>query len=135
MTRLSVQMLGTRGLPNKYGGSETCIEEVGVRLRERGHGVRIFSRPKVTGTDERSYRGMEQVPLWSAPMQNADTLSHCLLAIAWLVRHRRSDDGMRRVLHFHGPARLGVDQLTVDEHACHGKHLSAGASASRGSGD
>ena len=95
-------MLGTRGLPNKYGGSETCVEEVGVRLRERGHGVRIFSRPKVTGTDERVFRGMEQVPLWSAPMQNADTLSHCLLAIAWLVRHRRDDDGMRRVLHFHG---------------------------------
>jgi glycosyltransferase involved in cell wall biosynthesis len=95
-------MLGTRGLPNKYGGSETCVEEVGVRLRDRGHGVRIFSRPKVTGSDEREFRGMEQVPLPSAPMQNVDTLSHCLLAIAWLVRHRHADDGAQRVLHFHG---------------------------------
>jgi glycosyltransferase involved in cell wall biosynthesis len=102
VTRLSVQMLGTRGLPNKYGGSETCVEEVGVRLLDRGHEVRIFSRPKVTGSDEREFRGMEQVPLPSAPMQNADTLSHCLLAIGWLLRHRRDDQGRRRVLHFHG---------------------------------
>ena len=105
---LAVQMLGTRGLPNKYGGSETCIEEVGVRLLERGHEVRIFSRPRVTGTDEREFRGMEQVPLPRRTIQNVDTLTHSLLAILWLARHRRADDGSLRVLHFHGSGNGAV---------------------------
>lgn len=111
MTDLSVQMLGTRGLPNKYGGSETCVEEVGVRLLERGQDVRIFSRPRVTGTNEREFRGMEQVPLPSIPVQNIDTLSHSLLAVLWVL-HKRARGGQTPVLHFHGSGNGAVTPLT-----------------------
>jgi glycosyltransferase involved in cell wall biosynthesis len=110
VTDLSVQMLGTRGLPNKYGGSETCVEEVGVRLLDRGHGVRIFSRPRVTGTRDREFRGMEQVPLPSVPVQNVDTLTHSLLAIGWLMR-RRARGGAPAVLHFHGSGNGALTPL------------------------
>jgi glycosyltransferase involved in cell wall biosynthesis len=114
VTDLSVQMLGTRGLPNKYGGSETCVEEVGVRLLDRGQEVRIFSRPRVTGTDEREFRGMAQVPLPSVPVQNVDTLSHSLLAVLWLGwrRLRAGGGAPTPVLHFHGSGNGAVTPLT-----------------------
>ena len=53
-------MVGTRGAPAHYGGFETAVEEIGVRLADRGHQVRVYCRTgnsDVTGT----YRGMELV--------------------------------------------------------------------------
>jgi glycosyltransferase involved in cell wall biosynthesis len=114
VTELAVQMLGTRGLQNTYGGSETCVEEVGVRLLERGQDVRIFSRPRVTGTRDKSFRGMEQVPLPSVPVQNVDTLSHSLLAVLWVFARRVRSRGRAPmpVLHFHGSGNGAVTPLT-----------------------
>lgn len=34
---LSIAMVGTRGAPAHYGGFETAVEEIGVRLADRGH--------------------------------------------------------------------------------------------------
>lgn len=101
-----VEMLGTRGLPNNYGGSETCIEEVGVRLKDRGVAVRVFCRPRVTGSRAPSYRGLDLVPLPSVPAQVLDTLSHSALAIGWLTLKRV--DRSRTVLHFHGAGNGAV---------------------------
>ena len=33
---LRIAMIGTRGVPARYGGFETAIEEVGRRLADRG---------------------------------------------------------------------------------------------------
>ena len=38
-------MIGTRGVPARYGGFETAIEEVGRRLADRGHQVLNQSQP------------------------------------------------------------------------------------------
>lgn len=97
---LDVQMLGTRGLPNRYGGSETCVEEVGWRLSSQGHRVRVFCRRRVTGSREKQYRGMELVALPSVPVQVFDTLSHSLTALTWLLGRRQRTPST--VLHFHG---------------------------------
>ncbi|MGO1279768.1 MAG: DUF1972 domain-containing protein, partial [Cellulosimicrobium funkei] len=37
-------MVGTRGVPARYGGFETAVEEVGSRLAARGHRVRVYTR-------------------------------------------------------------------------------------------
>ena len=34
---MRIGLLGTRGVPARYGGFETAVEEVGRRLAERGH--------------------------------------------------------------------------------------------------
>ena len=34
---LRIALLGTRGVPARYSGFETCAEELGARLVERGH--------------------------------------------------------------------------------------------------
>lgn len=88
---LSIAMVGTRGVPARYGGFETCIEEVGRRLVARGHRVIVYSR---WGVDEdraatpSEYLGMELVHRGSLRRRSLETLSHTALSVAHLVRHR-----------------------------------------------
>lgn len=82
-------MIGTRGVPAAYGGFETAIEEVGKRLAERGHHVRVYTR----GSQNRSreYLGMEVVHLPAVPQKQLETLSHTGLSVVHAVTRRRPD--------------------------------------------
>ncbi|MFT3945106.1 MAG: DUF1972 domain-containing protein [Ancrocorticia sp.] len=84
---LSIAMVGTRGVPARYGGFETAIEEIGVRLADRGHRVRVYCR---TGNSEvkDSYRGMELVTLPALRQRSLETLSHTALSTVHLAAHR-----------------------------------------------
>ncbi len=44
MERLQVALLGTRGIPARYGGFETFAEQISKRLTARGHSVTVFGR-------------------------------------------------------------------------------------------
>src|SRR5210317_2047077 len=39
---LSIAILGTRGVPNRYGGFEACAEKLGLYLVSAGHEVSIY---------------------------------------------------------------------------------------------
>jgi len=84
---LRIAMVGTRGVPARYGGFETAVEEIGSRLVERGHRVRVYCR---AGSDEKrvSYRGMELVTLPAVRRRELETLSHTALSSFHLVFHR-----------------------------------------------
>ncbi len=41
--KLSVAILGSRGIPNRYGGFEACAEELGIRLARKGHRVVVYT--------------------------------------------------------------------------------------------
>ena len=41
---LKIALIGTRGVPANYGGFETCVEEIGKRLFEKGHDVTVYCR-------------------------------------------------------------------------------------------
>jgi glycosyltransferase involved in cell wall biosynthesis len=41
---LRIALLGTRGIPARYGGFETFAEELSKRLVKRGHSVSVYSR-------------------------------------------------------------------------------------------
>jgi len=88
---LSIAMVGTRGVPARYGGLETAIEEVGSRLAERGHRVVVYCRPTdADGAGDRpaEYRGMELVHKGALRRRSLETLSHTGLSVAHLLRHR-----------------------------------------------
>lgn len=87
MTLLSIALVGTRGVPARYGGFETAVEEVGTRLSARGHRVRVYCR---TGNSDagRAYAGMELVTLPALRRRSLETLSNTGLAVAHLVAHR-----------------------------------------------
>lgn len=106
MERLVVDMLGTRGLPNRYGGSETCVEEVGSRLARAGQEVRVYCRRRVTESSAPEFRGMSLVYVPSIPVQVIDTLSHSAAALAGLgLRPRKKGN---EVAHFHGSGNGAV---------------------------
>lgn len=86
---MRVALVGTRGVPARYGGFETCVEEVGRRLAARGHHITVYCRtaePDDRGRTE--YLGMELVHLGSLQRRSLETLSHTGLSVAHLLRHR-----------------------------------------------
>ncbi len=93
---LRIALLGTRGVPARYGGFETCVEEVGSRLVERGHRVVVYgARPdgSADASPGREHRGMELVPLPAVRRRSLETLSRSALAVGHLTATQR---GRRR---------------------------------------
>lgn len=87
--RLSVAMVGTRGVPARYGGFETAVEEVGSRLADRGHEVRVYCRTSAdTGRGPDSHLGMRRVELPALRRRSLETLSHTALSVAHLAARR-----------------------------------------------
>jgi glycosyltransferase involved in cell wall biosynthesis len=86
---MRIAMLGTRGVPARYGGFETAVEEIGRRLADRGHRVVVYCR---TAGDETSrpqrHLGMELVHLPAARTRALETLSHSALSVGHLLGHR-----------------------------------------------
>lgn len=86
---LSIAMLGTRGVPARYGGFETAVEEVGRRLADRGHRVVVYSRPtEPEASAGGSYLGMQRVELPVVRKRSLETLLHTGLSAGHLLRHR-----------------------------------------------
>jgi glycosyltransferase involved in cell wall biosynthesis len=70
---LHIALLGTRGIPARYGGFETFAEELSRRLVERGHRVSVYCRDK---EPLGSYLGAERRYLPTIRHKYFDTLAH-----------------------------------------------------------
>ncbi|GAB2590320.1 glycosyltransferase [Microlunatus antarcticus] len=81
---MRVAMVGTRGVPARYGGFETCVEEVGRRLVEAGHEVVVYCRPpegEKAGDQPDEYLGMQLVHLPAVRHRVLETLSHTAVSM------------------------------------------------------
>lgn len=87
---MRIVMLGTRGVPARYGGFETAIEEIGRRMAAQGHDVTVYCR----GAEGRpaEHLGMRLVHLPAARRKALETLTHTLLSVAHLAVSRRRHD-------------------------------------------
>jgi glycosyltransferase involved in cell wall biosynthesis len=87
---LRIALVGTRGVPARYGGLETCVEEVGSRLAGRGHEVVVYCRRLGGDPAEEldTYKGMNLVHFGALRKRSLETLSHTALSVQHLVRHR-----------------------------------------------
>lgn len=87
---MHISLIGTRGVPARYGGFETCVEEVGRRLVEMGEHVTVYCRVPNGDTDERpsEYLGMRLVHLPAMRRKTLETLSHTALSVGHAVVHR-----------------------------------------------
>jgi glycosyltransferase involved in cell wall biosynthesis len=90
---MRIALVGTRGVPARYGGFETAVEEVGKRLVARGHDVTVYCRRQPGSADAPadSYLGMRLVHLPAMHRKSLETLSHTALSVLHLVRHGRAD--------------------------------------------
>ena len=77
---MRIALLGSRGVPASYGGFETCAEQLGLRLVQRGHEVTVYCRsPHITyPCDE--YKGIHLVKLPTIRHKYLDTIVHTLLS-------------------------------------------------------
>ncbi|HEU4784875.1 MAG TPA: hypothetical protein VFS83_16175, partial [Ktedonobacterales bacterium] len=55
---LRIAMMGSRGIPASYSGFETCVEQLSVRLVERGHSVTVYCRSHHVKWSEKTYKGV-----------------------------------------------------------------------------
>jgi glycosyltransferase involved in cell wall biosynthesis len=79
-----IALLGTRGVPARYGGFETCVEEVGRRLADLGHDVLVYCRED--GPAE--YLGMRRIELAAVHTKVLETLSSTALGVVDVIRRR-----------------------------------------------
>ena len=77
---LNIAMLGTRGVPASYSGFETCVEELGRRLVQRGHRVTVYCRSHHIRYGRPCYRGMRLVKLPTLANKYLDTLLHSFIS-------------------------------------------------------
>jgi glycosyltransferase involved in cell wall biosynthesis len=77
---LKIALLGSRGIPARYGGYETLMEEISVRLHEMGHEVTVYCRSHYTRPDEREHHGVRLVVLPTLRTKHLDTPVHTFLS-------------------------------------------------------
>jgi glycosyltransferase involved in cell wall biosynthesis len=78
-------LLGTRGIPARYGGFETFAEEISTRLAARGHDVTVYCRERHS---DPVYRGVRLVTLPTIRHKYFDTIAHTTLSTLHLLAHR-----------------------------------------------
>ena len=77
-------IVGTRGIPARYGGFETFAEELSTRLAARGHHVTVYCRQQ----SESPYRGVFLTHLPTIRHKYLDTIVHTFLSTLHLLEHR-----------------------------------------------
>jgi glycosyltransferase involved in cell wall biosynthesis len=78
---MRIAFIGTRGVPARYGGFETCAEEIGKRLVKRGHGVTVYGRAGYYRNKPAEYLGMRPIYLPALNVRFLETLSNTLMAL------------------------------------------------------
>ena len=77
---MRIALLGTRGIPASYSGFETCVEQMGQRLVQRGHQVTVYCRSHHIHYPEKTYKGTELLKLPTIQNKYLDTLVHSFLS-------------------------------------------------------
>src|SRR5271157_2029579 len=82
---MRIAILGTRGIPARYGGFETFAEELSTRLALRGHQVTVYCRQP---HPEELWRGVHLRFLPALRHKYLETLHHTFVSTLDLLRHR-----------------------------------------------
>jgi len=77
---MNIAIVGTRGIPARYGGFETLADQLSKRLVERGHTVTVYCRRPFTSRDDVFDQRIRRVILPSLPSMHFDTLFHTFLS-------------------------------------------------------
>ena len=110
---MKIALLGSRGIPARYSGVETCVENLSTRLAARGHDVTVYCRSHMAEGRDTTYHGVRLVTLPTIRNKFLDTFAHTLLCTVHMVLGRdrgRPDAALYFIAGnspFVGLARLG----------------------------
>jgi glycosyltransferase involved in cell wall biosynthesis len=82
---MKIAILGTRGIPARYGGFETFAEQLGTRLGGRGHEVTVYCRRPFTQPDDVVGPHVHRTILPTISSKYLDTLFHTFLSVLHVV--------------------------------------------------
>ena len=70
---MKIAIVGTRGIPNRYGGFERFAEQISSRFADRGHRVTVYCRRAFTRPDDIYDRRVRRVIVPSLHQKHLDT--------------------------------------------------------------
>jgi len=82
---MRIAIVGTRGIPARYGGFETLADQLSRRLVDRGHAVTVYCRKAFTRPDDVFDRRIRRVILPGVPSKHFDTLVHTFLSVVHVL--------------------------------------------------
>src|SRR5579871_807095 len=88
---MRIALLGTRGIPARYGGFETFAEELSTRLAARGHQMTVYCRERAIST---TYRGVRLKFLPTIRHKYLDTIAHTFFSTLHLLIARPRQDAV-----------------------------------------
>src|SRR5437879_1133179 len=79
---MKIAILGTRGIPNRYGGFEAFAEKLSLRLAQNGHQVSVYCRRPFTRPEDDQIVDprIRRVILPTISAMHLDTPAHTLLS-------------------------------------------------------
>jgi N-acetylglucosaminyldiphosphoundecaprenol N-acetyl-beta-D-mannosaminyltransferase len=83
-----IAFLGSRGVPARYSGFETVVEELGTRLAARGHSVTVYNRPSYYNEFPKRVRGMRVIYIPTVMSKSLETIIHTILSFIQTFRNR-----------------------------------------------
>jgi glycosyltransferase involved in cell wall biosynthesis len=88
MPKAKIAILGTRGIPARYGGFETLVENIAPSLALKGYQVSVYARKRFVPSSIKWYRGVRIVHPPALPPKYLDTVSHTFFCLPHLFFHR-----------------------------------------------
>ena len=85
---MRIAILGTRGIPPRYGGFETFADELSRRLAGRGHDVTVYCRTHYTDPSITKVGDVNVVVLPTIRSKYLDTIVHAFLSAIHAARRR-----------------------------------------------
>jgi glycosyltransferase involved in cell wall biosynthesis len=70
---MNIAIVGTRGIPNRYGGFERFAEQISSQLADRGHRVTVYCRRAFTHPDDVYDKRVRRVIVPSLHQKHLDT--------------------------------------------------------------
>ncbi|MFZ4648671.1 MAG: glycosyltransferase family 4 protein, partial [Patescibacteria group bacterium] len=100
---MKIFLIGQKGIPAKNGGVEKHVENLAIRLAQKGHEVFAYARNNYQDEKIKEYQGVNIITLPSIGTKNLDAISHTFFACMDLIFRRKPD-----IVHFHsvGPSSL-----------------------------
>lgn len=120
--RKTVAFCGTRGVPAKYGGFETAVDEISRRFVKRGYNCVVFGRMSSGDGKLKYHRGRRIIYVRGSSRRNLETFLASFQTGWHLLRHRREYDyvfwfnnanlpGIMLTLLAHIPMSVNLDGL------------------------
>jgi glycosyltransferase involved in cell wall biosynthesis len=82
---MKIAIIGTRGVPARYGGFETLAEQLAVRLTDRGHRVTVYCRSAFASPADDFDSRVRRIILPGLRSKYLDTVFHTFLSILHVI--------------------------------------------------